>query len=132
MARHSGRNGSVRIDATGTQPAVAASMSNWKLSYKPVMMDVTAFGDANKAVIPDLPSVTGSFSGFWDDTEDSPFASAQASAGAFIYCYPDLTNSPTKYAYGSAYVSMDIDTPVSGPVTITGTFEAAGDWHVNL
>lgn len=120
------------LNSTGTQPASVASLNNWKLSYKPTMLDVTAFADTNKAKIPDLPDVTGSFAGFWDDTEDKPFSSAQATAGAFIYCYPDATNSPAKYAYGPIYATMDIDVPVSGPVTISGTFEAAGDWYVNL
>ena len=120
------------LNPTGTQPAAVASLNNWTLSYKPAMLDVTAFGDANKAVIPDLPSITGSFAGFWDDTEDSPFTSAVATTGAFIYCYPDATNSPTKYAYGPIYATADVGVPVAGAVTVSGTFEAAGDWYVNL
>jgi len=132
VARHSGRHGSVLLNPTGTQPASAASLNNWKLSYEPQMLDVTAFADSNKAYIPDLANITGSFAGFWDDTEDKPFASAKAAAGGFIYCYPDATNSATKYAYGPAYFTMSIDVPVSGAVTVSGTFQAAGDWHVNL
>jgi len=132
MARHSGRHGSVLMNPVGTQPATVASLNNWKLSYKPAMLDVTAFGDANKAKLPDLADITGSFSGFWDDTEDAPYTSASATAGAFIYCYPDITNSPTKYAYGPAYTTADIDVPVSGAATISGTFEASGDWYINL
>ena len=132
MARHSGRQGKVLLNAIGTQPASAASLNNWKLSYAPAFLDVTAFMDTNKAVIPDLASITGSFAGFWDDAEDKPFSSAKAAAGGFIYCYPDATNSATKYAYGPAYFTMNIDVPVSGAVTIDGTFQAAGDWWVNL
>lgn len=132
MARHSGRQGRVLLNPVGTQPASAASLNNWKLSYEPQMIDVTAFMDANKAVIPDLASVKGSFGGFWDDTDDKPFKSAQAAAGGFIYCYPDHTNSPARYAYGPVYVTMNIEVPVGGAVTIDGTFEAAGDWYINL
>ena len=132
MSRHSGRHGQVLLNAVGTQPAVVASLNNWKLSYKTTKLDVTAYGDANKTSIPDLPAITGTFAGFWDDSETKPYSTAKASAGGYFYGYPDITNAPTKYAYGPIYCDCDIDVPVSGPVTEAGTFEAAGDWYLNL
>lgn len=132
MARRSGRHGQVLLNPTGTQPAVVAALNNWKLSYKTTKLDATAFGDSNKQKVPDLPDITGSFSGYWDDTEDKPFATAKATAGGWFYGYPDATNAATKYAYGPIYADCDIDVPVSGMVTITGTFEAGGDWYIGL
>lgn len=132
MSRHSGRHGAVLLNRVGTQPARVASLNNWKLSRKTAKLDVTSFGDANKAKIPDLAEYTGSFAGFWDDADDKVFATARYEGGGYFYGYPDETNSPTKYAYGPIYMDADIDVPVAGAIGITGTFEAAGNWYDNL
>lgn len=132
MARRSGRQGVVLLNPTGSQPAIVASLNNWKLSYRTTKIDVTAFRDSNKVKVADLPDITGSFAGFWDDTEDKPFKTAKSASGGYFYGYPDYTNAPTYYCYGPIYADCDIDVPVSGAVTVTGTFEAAGAWYVNL
>lgn len=132
MARRSGRHGRVQLNPVGTAPGIVASLTNWKLDYKTNKIDVTAFGDSNKQTIPDLAAITGSFTGIWDDSEDKPFATAKAEGGGFFYGYPDDTNSPSKYAYGPVYCDASIDVPLSGAVTVTGTFEAAGNWYINL
>jgi hypothetical protein len=116
----------------GADPATVISLNNWTLDYSVNMIDVTSFGDVVKAVVPDLPDVKGTFGGFWDDTEDAPFEMAMASAGGYFYGYPDGTNAPTKYAYGPAYFTASIDVPVSGAVTIKGTFSASGAWYNGL
>jgi len=124
--------GRVLMNPIGTQPAAVASLDNWKLSYKTNFLDVTAFGDANKAIVPDLAQITGSFTGFWDDTETKPFATAKFAAGGYFYGYPDHTGVAGSYAYGPMYATCDIDVPVSGPVKISGTFEASGNWYIGL
>lgn len=132
MARRGGRQGVVLLGTTAAGAAKVAHLTNWKLSYKTTKIDVTAFGDTNKVVVPDLASITGSFTGFWDDTEDKPFNIAMSAGGGWFYGYPDQTNSPSYYCYGPIYSDIDIDVPVSGAVGITGTFEAAGAWYINL
>ena len=132
MARHSGRRGQVLLNKVGTQPALVASLNNWKLDITTTKIDVTAFADSNKVVVPDLKSYKGSFAGFWDDAEDKVFATANFEGGGYFYGYPDATNAATKYAYGPIYMDASIDVPVSGAVTLTGTFEAAGAWFDNL
>jgi hypothetical protein len=120
------------MNPIGTQPANVTNMDSWGLSYKTNFIDVTAFGDTNKKVVPDLAQITGKFTGFWDSTETKPFATAKFAGGGYFYGYPDATGSATSYAYGPMYATCDIDVTVSGAVKITGTFEASGNWYIGL
>jgi hypothetical protein len=79
-----------------------------------------------------LPNLQGTISGSWNDTETKPFGGASSATGVKLYLYPDITNSPTKYAYGTAWLSASIETPVEGAVSITGNFVAAASWTINL
>ena len=134
MARHSGRFGRVLLSDTGTDHTLTtvASLDSWKVDRKASRQDVTAFGDANKTYVQDLADVNGSFTGWWDDTEDQAWVSAASSSGCYMYLYPDVTNNPEKYAYGPAWMDASIDVAVGTPVKITGTFAANGDWVFNL
>jgi hypothetical protein len=132
VAKKSGRQGAVYMNPTGTQPMAVVGMSNWKLSYKTDFIDVTSFGATNKETVPGLPSITGSFTGFWDTAETKPFATAKFASGGFFYGYVDTVGSATAYAYGPMYANCDIDVPVNGAVTVSGTFEASGAWYIGL
>lgn len=134
MSAHAGRTGAVYLaieSATGVA-TVCIKLNAWTLDRATDTFEVTAFGDTNKTFVQGLPNLTGTLSGSWDDTETKPFAGAASSTGVKLYLYPDITNAPTKYAYGTAWLSASISTPVNGPVTLSGNFSAANSWYVNL
>lgn len=104
-------------------------MATWSLSLAKDRFDVTAFGDANKQKVQGLAEVSGSFSGFWDDTEDTLFTAADSADGTKIYLYPDAANAESKYHYGPAWLDIsEVAADVNGSVNVSGTFEANGAW----
>ena len=130
MARYHGKTGRIYVSTTGTGAAVAViSQSTWSISLSRDQVEVTAFGDTNKQYVTGLPDVSGSFSGFWDDTEDTIYTAADSADGTKIYLYPDAANAATKYWYGPAFLDIsDVTTEVSGAVTVSGAFRARGAW----
>jgi hypothetical protein len=106
-------------------------MNQWTLNRPTDKVDVTSFGDANKVYVQGLPDVQGSFKGTWDDTETKPFTAAASSDGVKLYLYPSSL-VPTKYAYGTAWMDASIDIGVTGAVTISSSFAAAGSWGINF
>lgn len=133
MAKHGGRNGRVLLAATGTGvPTAVLGIKSWSLDLSQDTIETTEFGDTNKTYVVGLRDLSGSFEGFWNDAETKLFAGAQSADGTFMYLYPDATVSPTKYAYGPAWLSMSIDTDVGDAVNITADFSANGAWAVVL
>ena len=134
MSAHAGRSGAVYLaieSATGVA-SVCIKLNAWTLDRDTDTFEVTSFGDTNKTYVQGLPDLKGTLSGSWDDSETKPFAGAASSTGVKLYLYPDITNSPTKYAYGTAWLSASINTPVAGAVKISGNFVAAASWYVGL
>jgi len=134
MSAHAGRSGAVYLaieSATGVATS-CIKLSAWTLNRATDTFDITSFGDSNKTYVQGLPDLKGTLTGFWDDSETKPFAGASSSTGVKLYLYPDITNSPTKYAYGTAWLNASIETPVGGAVKLTGNFVAAASWTVNL
>lgn len=133
MAKYSGRRGKVLLSATGTGAATAVlGVSKWSLDMSQDTIETTEFGDTNKTYVPALRDVSGSFEGFWNDTETKLFAAAQSADGGFIYLYPDFTNAPTKYAYGPAWLSVSMETDVGDAVKLSADFAANGAWGFSL
>lgn len=134
MAAHAGRSGAVYLaieSATGVA-SVCISLNAWTLDRETDTFEVTGFGDTNKTFVQGLPNLSGTLTGVWNDAETKPFAGAASSTGVKLYLYPDITNSPTKYAYGTAWLSASIETPVGGAVTLSANFSAANSWYVGL
>lgn len=128
MARYHGRKGRVYMSTSGSGTAVPVdSLSEWVLNMATDRVDVTAFGDANKQSVQGLPDISGSFSGFWDDTEDDVWSARDSTDGVKIYLYPS-TDAASKYWYGLAWVDFSVNVPVGGAATLSGTFSAAGNW----
>ena len=132
MAVYAGRKGVVYMStsAAGTATNVL-HLNTWVLDRSTDTYETTSFGDSNKTYVQGLPDLKGSLSGFWDDTETKPFAGAGSTDGVKLYLYPssDIT---TKVASGPAWVNFSINVPVSGAVTITGSFVANGSWTVSF
>ncbi len=134
MSFHAGRSGAVYVaieSATGVATA-CLGLNAWTLDRSTDTFEVTSFGDTNKSYVQGLPDLKGTLSGSWNDAETKPFAGAISSTGVKLYLYPDITNSPTKYAYGTAWLNASINAPVGGAVALTGNFVAAASWYVGL
>lgn len=133
MAKYSGRRGRVLLAATGAgTPTAVLGISKWSLDLSQDTIETTEFGDTNKTYVPALRDVTGSFEGFWNDAESKLFAGAQSDTGTQIYLYPDITNAPTKYAYGPAWISTSMETDVGDAVKQSVEFSANGAWGFSL
>jgi len=130
MARYAGKSGRIYVGASAGGAAVAViAQSKWSLNLARDRFEVTAFGDSNKQYVQGLPDVSFTFSGFYDDTEDTIFSAADAAAGVNVYLYPDAANAPTKYWYGTAYIDItEVGVDAAGANTIAGSGQAAGTW----
>lgn len=133
MPVYHGRRGSVLISTSAAGAASAVlSLTEWSLDMPTDKVETTAFGDTNKTYVQGLRDISGSFSGFWNDAEAKLFAAAASSDGIRMYLYPDLTNAPSKYAYGPAWLDASITTGVAAAVAVSGSFAANGSWGVLL
>ena len=129
MARYHGRRGRLFLSTSGATAAVSvASLTNWSIDMDTDREEVTAFGDNNKVYVQGLKDISGSFAGFWDDTDSTIFTAQDSATAPKMYLYPDFTNAPTKYWYGTAWVSASVETEVGGAVKVSGSFAAASDW----
>lgn len=129
MARYHGKKARIYLSATAGGVAVpVASMANWSLSAATDRAEVTSFGDTNVQRVSGLPDFSGSFSGFFDDSDTTLFAAAATLAGCTCYLYPDAANAPTKYWYGLANVDYEIEAAVDDAVKISANWDAAGNW----
>jgi len=133
MSAYAGRTGMVYLAIEGNTgvATLCIKLNAWTIDRSTDKFDVTSFGDTNKTYVQGLPDVKGTFKGAWDDTETKPFGGAASSTGVKLYLYPAST-APTKYAYGTAWLDVSIETPVSGAVTISGNFAAANSWYFGL
>lgn len=133
MAKYSGRRGRVYLAATGVgTPTAVLGITKWSLDMSQDTIETTEFGDTNKTYVPALRDVSGSFEGFWNDAETKLFAGATSDTGTQIYLYPDITNAPTKYAYGPAWLSVQMETDVGDAVKLSADFAANGAWQVTF
>lgn len=128
MARYSGKNGVIYMSTTaaGTASSVTG-MASWSLSMPTDKIDVTAFGDTNKKYVVGLKDVTGSVSGWFDDTSDQLYDAMASGEAVKFYLYPSSAVT-TKYFYGTAFVDFSIEVGVGDGVSVSGDFVAASDW----
>jgi hypothetical protein len=128
MSVYPGRKGVVYMSTTGSGNAInVIKLNAWTLNKTTDKIEVTAFGDLNKTYVQGLPDVQGSFSGFWDDTENKPFTGAGSSDGVKLYLYPSADKAGS-YHYGPAWLDASMEVEVSGAVKITANFAANGSW----
>ena len=130
MARYHGKEGQIYMSTTGSGTAVpVVSLTQWSLSQARDRVDVTAFGDTNKQQVQGLPDISGSITGWWNDTEATPFTAEASADGTKLYLYPDAANAETKYWYGPAFVDIQaVETDVNGAVSLSLSFVANGAW----
>jgi len=127
MSRYHAKKAVVYLSTTGSGGASLVRMAEWTLNRDTDKVEVTSFGDTNKTYVQGLPDITGTISGFWDDTDTKFFAATDSADGCKLYLYPssDATGS---YHYGPAWLAGNMSAPVNGAVSISGNFVANGAW----
>jgi hypothetical protein len=128
MAVYHGRKGRVYVSTSGSGTAVpVAKLTTWTLDQAVDRVEVTSFGDTNKTYVQGLKDISGSFDGFWDDTDSTIFQGSDSPDGVKMYLYPS-TDAAGRYWYGPAWLDTTIETGVGDAVKISGTFAANGAW----
>ena len=126
MSRIHGRNGVVYCNlASGGTPEPIAFLNSWSIKMSTDTDEVTAFGDTNKTYVAGLPDMSGDFAGFYDDASVQTYTAAVDGITRKLYLYPS-TLKTTQYFYGNAIVDFSADGKVSGAVTMSATWKAAG------
>jgi hypothetical protein len=130
MARRHGKNGQVRINASGGSPTTpVASLNKWSLSLATDKSDVTAFGDTNKVYVTGLPDIKGNIAGVWDSVDTTIFDVAVGTVPAELRLVPSTLDS-SLYFEGLAYLDANIDVDAKGNIAVGSSFVAAASWHV--
>lgn len=126
--RYHGKNGRIALAASGTgNRTTVASINAWTLNKSVDYAEVTSFGDANKTYVAGLPDLSGTASGFWDSADTAMLTASDSTAGVPMILYPSTT-AGISYFYGDGFIDYSINVPVSGAVTFTANFKAAGSW----
>lgn len=132
MARYHGKRGVIYMSTTGSGTASSViSLSAWTLNMATDKVETTSFLDTNKTYVQGLRDISGTFAGFYDDTEAKLFSGAASADGVKLYLYPSA-DAPSKYAAGPAWVDMSVDTGVAAAVTVSANFAANGSWTILL
>lgn len=125
-----GKNGQVYMDADGASPfsyTLLTDLSKWTLDMTTDRVDVTAFGDTNKVRVAGLPDYSGTIAGFWNAGAVQYVDAVLAGIPVQLKLVPNSADSTVFYA-GLANVDGAIDVDVNGAVTISGSWDAAGNW----
>lgn len=125
MARRHGRNSRLYVDLAGGGNASPVPFLNGvDLSFVTDQQDVTAFGDTTKVYVAGLPDASGSYNGWFDDSTDQLFDAALDGVARKTYFYPDISNSPTVYFFGTAFYDFAMSTGVADAISISGSITA--------
>ena len=122
MTRRHGRNGAVYMGATSGAVAVPLTFqAAWSINMVTDKDDVTAFQDSNKVYVGGLPDCSGDMSGFMDDATSQTYVAAVDGLPRNFYLYPDATNGPNSYWFGTVLPDFSADGAVAGPVNFKAT-----------
>lgn len=128
MARYAGRNGRVYFAmASGGSAEPLNFVAKWELNFPSEKIDVTAMSDTRKTYVAGMADQTGSFSGFTDDASAQTYTAATDGIARKFYLYPDATNSPTKYWFGTVVADASFSAGVEGAGEFKSDFSAASD-----
>jgi hypothetical protein len=127
MAIKSGRLGNVKMGVDAATAADLISINNWTLSLETEKVEVTCFLDTNRVYLPGMRDISGTLGGFYNAAELKLVGATDDDVPSHLELIPDTTAATASYN-GLAYLSCEIEVPVSGAPTIKGTFNAAGPW----
>lgn len=103
--------------------------SEWTLDMATDTVEVTSFGDSNKQYVQGLPDLTGTINGFVKEDEDKWFKAQRSTAPVKVYLYWSR-NMPSKYAYGTAWLSISMSNTVTSANEIAASYVAGGPWKI--
>lgn len=130
MAEMTGKNGAVKIVATGGAVAELCNVRSWKLTETASTIDTT--GMCDNGVLTNIPGpvqFSGSISALWETTETDVVGNPPlVRAGAIIdfSLYPDDTLTNLKWSGTATITSVSIDCPYDGVVTFEIEFAGTG------
>jgi len=122
-----GRDGRLYANIVSGGEAVPIPLvASFDLTAEADQYEVTSYGDTFKQFVAGLPSGSGSFSGYYDDTSAQFYTAALDGVARKFYFYPKTTGSPGtgQYFWGTANFSMSLSFPVDGAATIDGSWSA--------
>ena len=122
-----GKEGVLAIKLTsGATWTPVGSVSEWNLSRATDKVETTAIGDTNKRYVVGLMDVSGTFTAFFDRTDDLIFDAADSLTGCYIAIWPTVQSE--QGWEGPAWLDASIKGGVTSAVTIDGAFVANGNW----
>jgi hypothetical protein len=126
LSRRHGRNGKVYLALASNGSAAPLNFTaKWSFNAVTDKDEVTAFGDTNKVYVAGLPDSSGDFSGFWDDSTAYTYTAATDGVARPFYLYPDATNDPTKYWFGTIFCDYKADGDVGSAIKVAASWVAA-------
>jgi len=129
MAIKSGRQGQVKLGVDEATATAVASLHNWTLSLATEMIEVTCFLDTNKVYVPGMRDISGTIGGFWNSEELAVIEATDDETPLHMVLIPNISEATFIFS-GLAYVSAEIEVPVNGAPTLSGTFSGAGPWDL--
>src|SRR5262245_58781021 len=126
-----GKHGQIKMDPTGIGGAtlvIVADMNEWTLDMSKDRVEVTAFGDTNKQRVAGLPDYSGTLAGWWNSASSPTFFDAVlGDVAVMLDLIPDSTE-PTYLFEGKANLDGSVNVSATGAVSISGKWDAAGNW----
>lgn len=126
MARRHGRNAALYINLTqGGTPEPVAFFRGGGMSQTADRVEVTATNEENKVYVQGIPDATGTADFWFDDATVQTYSAAKDGVARKFYFYPDRSNTPTLYWYGTAFFDFNITTAVDGAIEGSTSWAAA-------
>src|SRR5262245_55413364 len=129
MSRIHGKHGEVQMDPTGGATAVAvADLNAWTLDMATDRVEVTAFGDTNKTRVAGLADFSGTIGGWWNSASTPAYFDAVLAGTPVTLKLVPNKLEPTYLFSGLANVDGSINVSATGAVSMSGKWDAAGNW----
>ena len=110
----------------GDTPTLVAYQANWSATFTAVLIDVTTLQSVSAQYIRGAGSVSGDFSGFYDDADSlQPYLTATAGgAPRTLTIYPDAANAG-RYFTGTVVADFAASAGVASAGSVSVTWDAA-------
>ena len=126
MAARHGRNGRLYVAiASGGSASPIPYINEFTQQASTDRVDITSFGDSNRAYVAGLPDAQGTYSGLWDDATAQLFTAASDGVARKLYWYPDTVNAAGVYWFTTAFLDQSQQSSVTDAAKISGTWSAA-------
>ena len=129
MAEQKGIDGIVKVGAN-----TVLNVTSFSLEETTETIDVTSMGDGNRVILPTFVGFSGSFDGYWDQTDaalnhtDTVEPVIRAGQTIAFEFYPAGVDAGNMFYSGSAIVaSVSRSASFDGAVEYSVSFEGTGD-----